>query len=89
MPQITLDEELNITCVGDLKTSLAQALSDDSAVELNAGGIERVDTAALQLLTAFVQQMNTNNKEVSWLKPSDNFLKSVELLGLKAMLGLA
>lgn len=89
MAQITLDEELNITCVGDLKTNLIQTLSADSAIELNAANVERVDTAALQLLTAFVQHANASDKKINWVNPSDKFLKSVELLGLKGSLGIA
>ena len=52
MAVATLDRDLGIDASGALKTALAAHLHAPS-VELDAGGVERVHTAGLQVLLAW------------------------------------
>lgn len=54
-------------------------------VQLSGAQVERVDTAAMQLLLAF---KNLPNTAVRWVAPSPKLCKAAHLLGLVQELGL-
>jgi ABC-type transporter Mla MlaB component len=58
-------------------------------VRIEAGGMERIDTAALQLIAAFVRDMRAASRTVEWGARSEALDQAIHALGLEAALGLA
>lgn len=61
----------------------------DHDVNIDASAVEMIDTAIFQLLYAFVVKVTSNNHEVKWINPSDEFISRARLLGLSRNLGIA
>jgi phospholipid transport system transporter-binding protein len=55
---------------------------------LEAGGVERVDTAALQLLVAFHRDAQTRGTQVAWAGVSAPLQNAAQQLGLTKTLAL-
>jgi len=85
---IKLPSELNIRQVAELKDQLSEALIADSDIVLDASDVDMADTAALQLLLAFVQQAVLKKRSVEWAGLSEGFLNVVKLMGLSDGLNL-
>ncbi len=68
---------------GKLSTVLAQA----KMVELDASRVERVDTAALQLLAAFCRAVRDGGLTLSWHGISPALADAAAILGLSETLG--
>ncbi len=58
-------------------------------VVLDAEHVERVDTAALQVLSAFFHDAGAHDQVVRWHLPSQNLQRAAALLGIQEILGLA
>lgn len=86
--QITCSEILDISSVGELCTELLTALESQQSVVLVAADIERVDTAALQVFSAFYQDARAQGQSVQWQQPSEALCHSAGLLGLQDLLEL-
>ena len=86
--QIQLDEVLDISTVGELRNILLLALEDKQPVRLAGTDIARADTAALQMLSAFIKDAKAQAQEVAWEAPSAALLEAAQLLGLSGVLGL-
>lgn len=56
-------------------------------IVLDMSGVEKIDTACLQLLTVFVLKVRANEIALTWHEPSDHFLAAVNCLNLNAILG--
>ncbi len=84
-----LGEHLNIGNAEKLHTRLCNCTEKHVDVNLNAEKVLTIDTTALQLLVAFVQQINVNGNVVNWQKPSDALLKTVSSTGLSTHFGVA
>ena len=74
--------------IGKLKTKLSRAADRCVDVALYADRIESIDTAALQLLYAFIQCVNASGHTVKWHQPSEALLQSAALSGLIRELAL-
>jgi len=81
---IALDPRVVIGDVNTLKKKLSESGQDNRKVVIDASGVESVDTAALQLLTAYAGAC----ADLSWRKPSEVFRDKAELLGLSGALKL-
>jgi ABC-type transporter Mla MlaB component len=57
-------------------------------VTLDVSAVERVDTATMQLLCAFVRDRSGRNQSVTWRGESAALQDAVRLLGVGALLGL-
>ncbi|MDT8385397.1 MAG: STAS domain-containing protein [Gammaproteobacteria bacterium] len=86
--RICCGEVLDITSVADFRLQLLEALTTKQPVELDASGVERADTAALQLLSAFMQDAHSQQQTVHWKDPSPALRQSAALLGLSPFLQL-
>jgi ABC-type transporter Mla MlaB component len=84
---LALDEQCTIARAGEVRSRLVRLLEHAAPVTIDAGRVERVDTACLQLLTAFVRDRRSAGREVTWRAPTAAFLESVTLLGLGSLLG--
>jgi ABC-type transporter Mla MlaB component len=65
-----------------LKMALSDLMQVESETILDVSAIERIDTAVLQLLYAFVRGRKALNRKVLWQGESECFLEAVQLLGM-------
>jgi len=82
-------EVLDITGVAEFHAHCLEALGTQQNLMINASQVERVDTAALQVLGAFIQDANTRQQAVQWDAPSESLCQSAALLGLSEVLCLS
>jgi ABC-type transporter Mla MlaB component len=75
----------DISSVAELHKELKKLLNYEKVI-LDGGNIERIDTASLQLIFAWLEEAKNNNIEVSWRSPSEALLNSVGLVGMKDVL---
>jgi anti-anti-sigma regulatory factor len=71
-----------------LKTALSELMYAPGEAILDVSAIERVDTAALQLLYAFARDRKAQGGIVTWSGNSECFSEAVNALGLFASMGL-
>jgi ABC-type transporter Mla MlaB component len=87
------DYSLAATCTireGAALKSALLALSDaNQPVTLDVHAVERIDTAALQLLCAFVRDQRARGKRTHWMGAASAFTEAVDTLGLMQALGYA
>lgn len=83
-----LPEEISIANVAEWKNKLIDFIREPAPLILDAENLSRVDTAALQLMTAFTHKAQAENKAVSWKNPTATLLKTAEQLGLEQALSL-
>lgn len=80
---------LDISQAMALHTRLTQLLTSGIPIIFNAREVRRVDTAMLQMLTAFFRAARTQGITVAWREPSDILRDGSRLLGLAEELMLA
>jgi ABC-type transporter Mla MlaB component len=83
---LRLDAQCTIAQASAVKARLARLLGHPASVTLDAGSVERIDTACLQLLAAFFRDRRAAERPVAWSKASAELLESARLLGLSAVL---
>lgn len=86
--QLTLPDELSIANATEWKKRLSDLLHQNPPISLNASALSRVDTAAVQLLLAFVTEAKKADVEFTWVEPSDALKTTAKCLGLSASLVL-
>ena len=85
---LVFEGTLDIAGAGRLREQLMHALSEKQPVVIDAANVERVDTAALQVLTAFFKDAGAQNQEISWKEPAQVLTNAAQLLGLHDSLQL-
>ncbi len=78
-----------IRTITALQSELAERLDESGGVQIDATAVDRVDTAGLQLLAAFVRDLRAEMRTVEWVGCSDALRKAATALGLEAALGLS
>lgn len=86
--RLTLDENLDIARACKLHSKLMKSVNRGVDVNLYAAKVVMIDTAALQLLVAGVNQVRENGYVVKWHQPTEALLKSASLTGMSEHLGL-
>jgi ABC-type transporter Mla MlaB component len=71
-----------------LKTALARLIAEATAVTLDVSALQRIDTAGLQLLAAFVRDRRAARRAVEWRGRAPALDAAAKLLGLHGMLQL-
>lgn len=71
-----------------LKSELLDLLAHREPVAIDVGGVERIDTAAMQVLCAFVRDRQASGGQVRWIGQAPGFAAAVRLLGLQKALGV-
>lgn len=84
---VVLPADCRIAAQAALKSVLIDALAADKVV-LDGGGVERADTAALQLLTLFQREKKVRGGTLEWRGTSEVLNNAAALLGLSQTLGL-
>jgi anti-anti-sigma regulatory factor len=68
-----------------LKVRLAKLLANEDPVTLDRAAVQRIDTATLQMLAAFVRDRRANGLGVEWSGDAPAFTSAVTLLGLNSL----
>jgi anti-anti-sigma regulatory factor len=77
-----------IRTINSLQAQLAERLDESGNVQIDGSAVDRIDTAGLQLLAAFVRDLQAEARSVEWLGCSTALRRSANALGLGAALGL-
>jgi len=85
---VALGDTLTIEQAAAMHTELVQHL-DTTSVVLEAGALQRIDAAGLQLLTAFVRAADGRGARVEWRAPSAVLRDGARRLGLAVALHLS
>lgn len=81
---ILLDRHLDIAQAARLHGRLGETLTPNASLVLNVGHVERIDTAVMQVLTAFCQTARTRAIPLQVHMVSESLRGAVALLGLPA-----
>ncbi|HEY8537246.1 MAG TPA: STAS domain-containing protein [Steroidobacteraceae bacterium] len=87
-PTIVLSSICTVKDAEALKGELLRYV-DEPSVAIDAGNLERIDTAAMQLLCAFVRDRADRNLRVSWHGTPQPLFEAARLLGVGSMLALS
>jgi ABC-type transporter Mla MlaB component len=71
-----------------LKKSLAALLDEPRPVTLDVAALQRIDTAGLQVITAFVRERAGAGRTVEWQGTAPVLATAAQLLGLTSLLKL-
>lgn len=85
---LTLTAECTVAEAEALKSELARRLDDSAPVTVDVSALQRIDTAGLQLLAAFVRDRRTAGRAVTWRGRASALEAAAGLLGLRDMLEL-
>jgi anti-anti-sigma regulatory factor len=75
--------------VTSFQAELAERLDESGPVQIDGSGVERVDTATLQLLAAFVRDLRAEARAIEWIDCSAALRRAAGCLGLESALGLS
>lgn len=87
-PIVVLAANCSVKDAAALKTSLCAFAHESIDVTLDVSAVERVDTATMQLLCAFVRDRSGRKQNVTWRGESQALQDAVRLLGVGELLGL-
>lgn len=82
---LALPADFRIAAQAAFKQQLVGALAHD-AIVLDGGAVERVDTAALQLLVVFQRELDARQRTPTWQSASPVLTEAADLLGLTQIL---
>lgn len=82
--EIQCGEQLNISHCADIHSKLLTAMAEGQAVSIDVSQVERVDTAALQLLYGFQRDAKAQGLVTIWSQASNVFCDAVDTLGMDA-----
>jgi len=85
---LALAAECLVAGASTLKESLGSRLDEPHPITLDITDLQRIDTAGLQLLTAFVRERAGHGRAVEWRGSSPVLTSAAQLLGLTALLRL-
>jgi phospholipid transport system transporter-binding protein len=85
---LTLGAECTVAEAEAIKSQLALRLHESACVLMDVTALRRIDTAALQLLAAFVRDRRTAGLAIQWRGSAPALQTAAALLGLHDMLEL-
>ncbi|MCP5439792.1 MAG: STAS domain-containing protein [Chromatiaceae bacterium] len=85
---LVLPTSLTIAEVGEVHTTLMNHLANTATVRVDGSGVEIIDGAGLQLLTAFVKAAGEKTMVVTWQAASEVLGKAARQIGVDAVLKL-
>ena len=86
---LALTAECSVAEADSLKSELKRRLEESEPVTVDVSALQRIDTAALQLLAAFVRDRRGAGRAVRWRGQAAALDTAAGLLGLNDMLELA
>ena len=88
VPVVSLFSNSTVKDAAALKDTLLQVLDEPGSVAIDAKSVERIDTAVVQVLCAFVRDRAARNLTVTWRGTPQPLLDASRLLGVGALLAL-
>ncbi|MBV1920066.1 MAG: STAS domain-containing protein [Pseudomonadales bacterium] len=85
---LELEASLDISVVEKLHESLNNITQNGDVINLDAGSVERLDTAVFQLLYSYQQSMDKKHASVFFVNPSEAFIDNATLLGMHETLNI-
>ena len=85
---LILASECTVAEADALKSELARRLDESETVTVDVTALQRIDTAGLQLLAAFVRDRRTAGRTIAWRGRAAALEAAAGLLGLNSMLEL-
>jgi ABC-type transporter Mla MlaB component len=85
---LALTAECLVSGATTLKESLAGLLDEPQPVTLDITALQRIDTAGLQVLTAFIRERAGHGRTVEWQGTAPALTSAAQLMGLTALLRL-
>ncbi|MEE4246633.1 MAG: STAS domain-containing protein [Kangiellaceae bacterium] len=86
---VSCGQYLDIQHAAELKARLLKAVDKQpSQCVLTANKVERVDSAGLQLIYAFMKELDQMGTAVSWKQPTESLQTGAKLLGMTELLNL-
>lgn len=79
---IELPSVVTIAEAESLHACIEEALQHKDVVKVDSSAVSRIDTAALQQLLLFQQQLKSAGQSILWISPSEVLLDAAKLLGL-------
>jgi len=86
--KVELSERLDISHAESLHLTLEDALASGQVIELMGADVVKLDTAGIQVLSAFYEEASKLHLKVNWIEPSDTITQILIFLGLTEKLGL-
>jgi phospholipid transport system transporter-binding protein len=80
--------ECTVADAGLLKIQLAKLLDESGIVTLDISAVQRIDTAGLQVIAAFVRERESRGRLVQWHGHAPALSNAARLLGLSDVLRL-
>jgi ABC-type transporter Mla MlaB component len=87
-PTIGLSSNITVKDAAALKDVLVRLLDEPAVVAIDAKSVERIDTAIMQLLCAFVRDRAERSLAVTWSGTPSALLDAARLLGVGSLLAL-
>ena len=81
-------EALTIAQAVEFHQKLKTAMDEGSTIELDASGVEKVDTAGLQLVVGLQRELDKVGGKLVWKQPSDVVKQAAVTLGLADRLSI-
>jgi len=85
---LALPAECTVGDANSLKDNLAVLLEELLPVTLDITDLQRIDTAALQVIVAFIRERSGHGRAVQWQGTTPIMTTAAQLLGLTSALGL-
>jgi ABC-type transporter Mla MlaB component len=85
---LALAAECMVSDAGSLKENLAALLDQPLPVTLDITALQRIDTAGLQVIAAFVRERTGHGRSVEWQGTAPVLTTAARLLGLTSLLRL-
>lgn len=83
-----LSADCTVAESGALKSALLDVLQQQATVTLDIASVQRIDTAGIQLIAAFVRERESRGRKVEWRGTAPAFTSAARLLGVASVLGL-
>ena len=83
-----LSAECTVAQSAALRSGLLKLLPKATPITLDVAAVKRIDTAAMQLLAAFVRERASRGRQVEWRGSTPAFTSAARLLGLASVLSL-
>jgi ABC-type transporter Mla MlaB component len=85
---LALTAECTVSDAPSLKERLAGLVGEPQAVTLDISALQRIDTAGMQVITAFVRERTGHGRPVEWQGTAPVLATAARLLGLTSLLKL-
>lgn len=85
---LALAAECTVSDAISLKERLATLIDEPQAVTLDIAALQRIDTAGMQVITAFVRERTSHGRTVEWQGTAPVLATAARLLGLTSLLKL-